>query len=1032
MAESSISVAIRVRPFSAKESAQLAPKDDYQPFLGDGGLSAGSTSKVVHGTGPGLRTKYLRSIVSPVDDKVLIFDPPEVRTSVTSSGQNTFAHGTRKPRDIRYAFDRVLDDTCSQETVFEKTTKPLLDGILNGFNASVFAYGATGCGKTHTISGTAEDPGLIFLTMRELYKRIEDSKDDFEVNVRLSYLEIYNEQIRDLLSPTPTPPGSGLMLREDATNKISVMGITEHTPESPEGVLQMIHEGNQRRTMSPTEANAVSSRSHAVLQINVMQRPRTADTIMETTSASLNIIDLAGSERAAATRNNGARMKEGANINKSLLALGNCINALCQSAGQKNRHIPYRNSKLTRLLKFSLGGNCKTVMIVCVSPSSAHYDETYNTLKYANQAKNIRTKVSRNMLNVDRHVAQYVQAIHALKEEVAELKAKLADRAAVESAGEKRRKVEMAREMEEVKMRMQTSTSDMKTVIAQKAGLQGLLLAANVRLTALRQRMQQLEAESGGHNVPAADVECEKQVLRKLIGRQEAILSDRTMQGEAQNLVNSLQAHRAVLLAASNNVRFDEEATRSMRVIGDQLNAELEMCKTQAISEAFSKQLAAGMALLADFAVLGSRSTMALKEAAMEIGTQSASSEEQRGILVEQMNAVAKMNDVLFSSHIGMQTIEFAAPPAKGVAAAKEPRPSVLRRARSSVAAQVQASSAPSVAMAASARLSKRQSRSSLMQNTSVVGNSLLSSKAPRRPSNPMRRSSVGIRRISSASRKSVQSSASTPSSAEAPGAISAAKKAFRWADEAGEGKIDDKSSSSVEVTLPKARTSNGPSQSIRTSLGLQSSAAPSATEASQSVSNSSAEWEDVSKEVGKAVLAATVDGRSPLASSTSAVNTNSGSTTEATNAVKSKKRETQGSIFERNFLRKKLSSTSEIRPRSSDEGDEMDTDDSLLGIGDDLTSKPDDSINSCPSKPLAANAAARSSPYRRPSATLFEAAKNGALGNGVGPIRNKGRGSGSLDSPTRRSVASLAASINSRALPASRPTGNASNTDRP
>lgn len=150
MAESSISVAVRVRPFSAKEAAQLAPQDSYQPFLGDGGLSAGnhaSPSKGAGGTGPTLRTRYLRSIVKPVDDKVLIFDPPETPLAGTT-GQNSFGHGSKKPRDIRYAFDRVFDDTCGQEMVFANTTKPLLEGILNGFNASVFAYGVRGRRRT--------------------------------------------------------------------------------------------------------------------------------------------------------------------------------------------------------------------------------------------------------------------------------------------------------------------------------------------------------------------------------------------------------------------------------------------------------------------------------------------------------------------------------------------------------------------------------------------------------------------------------------------------------------------------------------------------------------------------------------------------------------------------------------------------------------------------------------------------------------------------------------------------------------------
>ena len=191
-------------------------------------------------------------------------------------------------------------------------------------------------------------------------------------------------------------------------------------------VMDLILNGNARRTISPTEANAVSSRSHAILQINVSQRDRTANLTEETTMATLSIVDLAGSERASVTKNRGERLLEGANINKSLLALGNCINALCDP--HHRNHVPYRNSKLTRLLKFSLGGNCKTVMVVCVSPSSAHYDETHNSLKYGNRAKEIKTKVSKNLMNVDRHVTGYVKAIYELRQEVADLKQQLASK----------------------------------------------------------------------------------------------------------------------------------------------------------------------------------------------------------------------------------------------------------------------------------------------------------------------------------------------------------------------------------------------------------------------------------------------------------------------------------------------------------------------------------------------------------------------------------------------------------------------------
>lgn len=189
--------------------------------------------------------------------------------------------------------------------------------------------------------------------------------------------------------------------------------------------MDIIVRGNEYRTMSPTEANATSSRSHAVLQINVSTKDRNASVNEPHTMATLSIIDLAGSERASATKNRGERLTEGANINKSLLALGSCINALCDP--RKRNHVPYRNSKLTRLLKFSLGGNCRTVMIVCVSPSSVHFDETQNTLRYANRAKNIQTKVTKNVFNVNRHVKDYLKKIDEQRALIDELMKKQKD-----------------------------------------------------------------------------------------------------------------------------------------------------------------------------------------------------------------------------------------------------------------------------------------------------------------------------------------------------------------------------------------------------------------------------------------------------------------------------------------------------------------------------------------------------------------------------------------------------------------------------
>jgi len=290
-------------------------------------------------------------------------------------------------------------------------------------------------------SGTAQQPGIIFLTMQELFERLDD-RTDRQTEITLSYLEIYNETIRDLLVPEGSSGKQGLMLREDANQVVSVAGLSSHHPKDVGEVMNMLIVGNAARTQSPTDANATSSRSHAVLQINVAQKDRDASVSEPMTMATLSIIDLAGSERASATRNRGERLLEGANINKSLLALGGCINALCDS--RKKNHIPYRNSKLTRLLKFSLGGNCKTVMIVCVSPSSVHYDETQNTLRYANRAKNIQTKAVRNVYNVDRHVKDYLKKIDEQMARINELQAQQKEYEAV--AMTKFRKLEEKRQ----------------------------------------------------------------------------------------------------------------------------------------------------------------------------------------------------------------------------------------------------------------------------------------------------------------------------------------------------------------------------------------------------------------------------------------------------------------------------------------------------------------------------------------------------------------------------------------------------------
>lgn len=417
--KSSIRVSVRVRPFTEDESKHLSEILDTPFFASDGQLLQPAVTEATQTLKS--QQNSIRKIVNVVDERMLIFDPPSTNPLI-SMQRKLFptAKLRTKIRDCRFVFDRLFDEDSTQQEVYENTTKPLLDSILDGYNATVFAYGATGCGKTYTILGTPLDPGVIFLTLKELYEKIDQLSNDRVFDLSVLFLEIYNETIRDLLSPLT--PSKQLNLREDVNNRITVSNLLSHKPLDMEDIQQLIIEGNRNRTSSPTQANAASSRSHAVLQINVTLRLRTASLTEEHLFATLLIIDLAGSERAANTKNRGATLHEGANINKSLLALGNCINALCDP--RRRNHVPYRDLKLTRLLKFSLGGNCKTVMIVCISPLSKHYDETFNTLKYADRVKEIKTKVIRNRQNLDRHVGSYLKMITEQKQEIEEIRAR--------------------------------------------------------------------------------------------------------------------------------------------------------------------------------------------------------------------------------------------------------------------------------------------------------------------------------------------------------------------------------------------------------------------------------------------------------------------------------------------------------------------------------------------------------------------------------------------------------------------------------
>ena len=285
-----------------------------------------------------------------------------------------------KNKDKSYAFDHALDETMFQEDVFRFTTQSLVPGVLLGHNSCVFAYGATGSGKTFTMTGSLQQPGVIPLTLAALFAACHEADDEFSTLLRIQYVEIYNEQIKDLLEPRD---GVSLDVREDPKRGTFVAGATSRVVTSRAELEGFLHRANLFRTTDATNCNEVSSRSHAVLQLQLETTQRFGEAeAAEVRTGKLSMIDLAGSERQGKTQNAGKKLVEGANINRSLLALANCINALADRS-KRGGHIPYRDSKLTRLLKDSLGGACKTVMIANVSPASDQFDETLNSLKYA-------------------------------------------------------------------------------------------------------------------------------------------------------------------------------------------------------------------------------------------------------------------------------------------------------------------------------------------------------------------------------------------------------------------------------------------------------------------------------------------------------------------------------------------------------------------------------------------------------------------------------------------------------------------------
>ncbi|KAK1267407.1 Kinesin-like protein NACK2 [Acorus gramineus] len=330
---------------------------------------------------------------------------------------------------IAYGFDRVFGPATTTRHVYDVAAQHVVSGAMQGINGTVFAYGVTSSGKTHTMHGEQKSPGIIPLAIKDVFGLIQEACDR-EFLLRVSYLEIYNEVINDLLDPA----GQNLRIREDAQASdfgilkqfeersllgTYVEGIKEEVVLSPAHALSLIASGEEHRHVGSNNFNLLSSRSHTIFSLTIESSPRGENQEEDVTLSQLNLIDLAGSE-SSKTETTGLRRKEGSYINKSLLTLGTVIAKLTDN---KATHIPYRDSKLTRLLQSSLSGHGRVSLICTVTPASSNSEETHNTLKFAHRSKHVEIKASQNKIMDEKSlIKKYQREILNLKQELQQLK----------------------------------------------------------------------------------------------------------------------------------------------------------------------------------------------------------------------------------------------------------------------------------------------------------------------------------------------------------------------------------------------------------------------------------------------------------------------------------------------------------------------------------------------------------------------------------------------------------------------------------
>jgi kinesin family protein 3/17 len=404
---------------------------------------------------------------------------------------------------------------CPQKIIYQSSAFGIVENVIEGYNGTVFAYGQTGCGKTFSMMGDPRSEnmrGIIPRTFSQIMNVIEGKKE-LQFLVSVSFLEIYNENIRDLLTDTEEK----LEIKEDKNKGLYVQDLTKIACKSADEMLAVMFKGDKNRSVGATAMNEGSSRSHSIFTISVEVSEKIEGTEdPKIRAGKLNLVDLAGSERQSKTQATGQRLEEAKKINLSLSALGNVISALVAGG---NKHIPYRDSKLTRLLQDSLGGNTKTLMIAAISPADYNYEETLSTLKYASRAKQIQNKPT---VNEDPKDAMLKQMADELKQLKLMLEKEGADQPPAQQTAFGEKEQEKLRQVEERRRRMQEEQDQIDNEAQQH---ENELLEQQRQREELERRLEEIKSKvvSGGSKKAGAKPAVSSEEKRQYEEMKEAL-----------------------------------------------------------------------------------------------------------------------------------------------------------------------------------------------------------------------------------------------------------------------------------------------------------------------------------------------------------------------------------------------------------------------------------------------------------------------------------------------------------------------------